>query len=259
MPFVATSPYPTVETVLNVARTAMADAGVDPVTGNIVGDVFTDDRPGTLVIIQSAYDEVQTELTNNGVETFAKQATVTGIPPVATVDPGAEVSLGFTGYFDGVQNQPGFTLPADLRLPLLLWQRQSGAMMSFREMHASKEGLPSRVKTSYSPEWDWRSDAVYMVGALLSLDIKFRYIPYLPKLTLAGGGAQQLLILNCENAVGYKAAALFSASVDGEAADKLDARANKYIEQMCIQTQRKLQRENFRRIPYSRRSSRGRR
>jgi hypothetical protein len=255
----AITPYPTAETVLNVARAAMADAGVDPISGLIVGDVFTDDRPGTLVTLQAAYDWAQSELANNGVETFAKTTIIQNVPATATTDPGLEVHLSFTGYFDGVNNNAAPILPGDLRIPLLLGQRQAGVPNAFMPVDPANDGLSSRAKTTYLTEWEWRGDAIYTQGALLALDWKLRYIPYLPKLTLAGGGQQNLLVLNCENAVGYKAAALFAASVGGEGAGTLEEQAKGFLEQMVVQTSRKQQRGNHRRIPYSARRGRGRR
>lgn len=254
MPGVATSPYPTVETVLNVARAAMADAGVDAISGEIVGDVFTDDRPGTLVTLQSAYDYVATELTNNGVETFAKTLVISNVPPVLTMDPGIDCVMGYSGYFDGVKNNQSAALPPDMRLPLWLQQRQSGTLNVFTPnppQGACNDGLVGRTKTSYSYDWSWETDGIRTPGGLLTLDWKLRYIPFLPKLTLAGGGTQLLLILGCENAVGYTAAAMFSASTGGEAASALMGQADIFIAQMCTQTTRKQQRQNHRRKGYS--------
>ena len=226
----------------------MADAGEDSVSGLIVGDVFTDDRKSTLVTVQAAYDFVQTELSNNGVGTFAKTTIIQNITPVQTQDPGIEVSLSYTGYFDGVNNNATPVLPVDLRRPLVLGQRQAGVLTGFTPMFPVNDGLPARIKQSYSTEWDWREEKLYMVGALMSLDIKCRYIPFLPKLTITN---QNILILNSENAVGYTAAAMFSASVGGEGAGGLWDNAKEFIAQLCTQETRGQQRGNHRRQPYS--------
>jgi hypothetical protein len=248
---VQTSPYPTVEQVLNVARAALADAGTDPISGLIVGDVLTDSRPGTFVHVQAAYEWLQAELENNGVTTFCKTTTLVGLPPVATQDPGINIFIGFNGNNDGVTNHATPALPSDMKIPLWMQQRQSGTQNRFvpdPPQTSSNDGLPSRVKTTYSVEWEWSTDQINMVGAILSLDLLIRYRVRLPVLTI---GTQQVLIADSLNPLGYMTAGMYSQSVGGAGAEGMIEQAKMLCDQIITQTTQQQQRGNHRRMGYA--------
>lgn len=263
MPPIATTPYPTAEQCLNRARAALADAGMN---GNaIVGDALTDDRAGVWELLNGAYGWLRRELANSGVQTFAKEQTLLNIPPVATLDPGVYVYMNFNVYNDGVSNHsPAFdgvpVLPSDLIIPLWMQQRRSGTLDRFipdPPMGASHDGLPSRIKTTYSLEWEWRQDSIFTVGGLVALDWKIRYVPTLPSLAFTGNsqtdGAQQLSIIDSVDAIGLKLAAKFAKSVGSPKTEELDGDANEAKDQLIYPSVRQQQRGNFRRQGYSRR------
>src|SRR5690242_9157854 len=132
MPAVGTAgPYPTVETVMNLARAFINDtfAGATSTPGE--GRTFTDNAPFTIPFLNAAIEELSEKLENNNVTTMTVDGFIITIPPVSATDPGIQTNLGYTGFFNGASQAATPALPADLLIPLQIWERPTGSTQDF--------------------------------------------------------------------------------------------------------------------------------
>jgi hypothetical protein len=171
MPQVQTGTYPIVENVVQNARAIIND-----MLRSTAGAILTDTAPFTSVLLNMSIRQTQRKLANNGLlSNVIDNFIITPITPVANSDPGTQVSINQNGYFNGVQELSTPTLPADLILPLSLAQRQSNSGQQFTPMNPAKGPLMSRIPGPYFGEWEWRQDAINMVGCQNTMDIRIRY------------------------------------------------------------------------------------
>jgi hypothetical protein len=157
MPVIGTTSFNSAEYVLNLSRSIVNDAA-----NGIEGDILADSQPYTFVYLNSAYQFVQDELANNGEETFKKELILTPVTPVVNTDPATQVFIYDQGYNDGGTSHALPSLPADLIIPLRLWERQSSTVNRFTPMQKANDGLPSISKGSYNVFWEWRGDTIYL-------------------------------------------------------------------------------------------------
>jgi hypothetical protein len=243
MSIVGTTSYNTADYVLNLARSIVNDAAE-----SIEGDILSNDQPYTFVYLNSAYQFLQDELVNNGEETFKKEVVLTGLLPVVNNDPATQVFIYDQGYNNGGTNFSTASLPNDLIVPLRLWERQSSTLNCFIPMGKVTDSLPSIPKQSYNGLWEWRGDSIYMPGALLTTDIRFSYLAYLPDLT---DGTSTVQIRRATNALAYLTASEFALARGSAAAESLRGQGVEMIEQMTTRTARGKQRGSYRRRPFS--------
>lgn len=168
---VATGSYPIVENVMNLAR-----AGVNDMLRGTAGQTLTDSKPFTAVYVNASIRKVQRELANNGITSNIRDNVIlTGLTPAAVSDPSIQVYVSFLGYFDGAAVKSDPKLPADLILPLEVWERQTGSGAQFIFMPQPQEGLESRIAGSYFGQWEWREDRINMTGSTITEDLRLRY------------------------------------------------------------------------------------
>lgn len=245
---VQTSPYDSAEDVMKRARVFANDAIL-----SIAGELLADSQPYVPELLNAAYDELQDELTVNGVETFAKEIDLVNLPAVASPDPGVQVNLSYTGFNNGTQNFATPTLPADMLGPLRMWERPTGTVGLFIPMKLRLDGLPSVTQSNFLRWWEWRNgasnDAIYMVGALQANDVRLRYNAFLPALVLTPQ-ASQVLILRAKDYLAWKIVALFCQGRGGEGAVYADSMAEKALAKILGRTSRRKQRASSRRAPW---------
>jgi hypothetical protein len=243
MPIVGSSSYSTAELVLNLARSIINDT-----RDSLAGEILADALPYTFVYLNSAYRYLQDELSANGVRTLEKETILKGITPVATPDPGTQVFIYDQGFNNGTTNFASPALPSDMRMPLRLWERTSGTLSNFIPMESCDDGLPSTTQGGTLRFWEWRTDGIYMVGAMQTIDIRLRYAAYLADLT---DGTSTLQLRGAENALAYLTAAEFAAARGSPLADDFRTQAGEFITQIVDYTIRQKQRGRHRRIPWS--------
>ena len=188
---------------------------------------------------------------DNGVETFPQEVILASVTPVQTLDPGVQVYINYSNYYDGVNLNASPILPQDCIIPIRLWERVSGTNQQFVAMYPVSDGLQSRPKTTWLREWEWRDDALYMVGAQQTIDIRFRYNRYLPDIA---AGDSPVPILRCAQALARYTAAEFASSRGSALTAGLYQQAQQEVDRMIGRTNRRKQRAQHRRQPYSRRS-----
>lgn len=246
-----TAPYDVVETILNFARVIANDAGV-----SIAGNLLADTQPYVFPMLNLAYRKLQDRLYNNAIESFPQEFILAALPAqsqAAFADPGIQAWIGFDGYNDGVSFNSNFALPQDMEIPLRLWERYTGQDQQFIPMYPVNDGLSDSTKTSYLRSWEWRGDRIYISGASQSLDLRIRYRRILPDIPSATPTTTPIPILRCAVPLAYLMVEIFAASRGSVVLPVFSQEKEDAIKQLVNQTTRKKQRNNFRRIPYSRR------
>lgn len=189
MPNVGVGPAPTAEAVMTRAR-----AFVNDMLRSTAGQNLTDVRPFALEYLNASIDDCQEYLANNGVTSQIKDnVIIVGLTPVINPDAGIQTNLSSTGYFNGTSTTSLVTLPQDLIVPLVLWERPTGSLIQFRKMNQPKDGLPSRVQSSYLELWDWFEDQINFRGATQSIDLRLRYEASIQPISSAANLAQAVI------------------------------------------------------------------
>lgn len=148
------------------------------------GQILVDTAPFTAPMLNSAVRRTQRYLANNGLlSNVIDNSILASIPVVGNQDPGTQVSISALGYNNGVNTFSQPVLPPDLLLPLYLAQRQSGSGAQFTPMTPAKGPLMSRIPGPYFGEWEWRNDAINLVGCTNVIDIRVRYEGRLPRIS----------------------------------------------------------------------------
>jgi hypothetical protein len=250
-PVIQVQQYDTAEYILNLARALVNDTAQ-----NLSGNLLSDSQPYTQVYLNAGYRDCQDVLMNAGYEVFPKEQIIYNIPPVASLDPAVQVSLGFNGYFDGFANHGGLYLPSDMVTPLVLWERQTtvpGVVGNqvFVKMGPCNDGLPSRAKMTWLREWDWHNDQIFMCGSVQNMDLRLRYNCYLPELVLGSSPPSQVMIRRVDRALAAFVAAEFAQARGSPQAQQFFELGNSKLQAILSQTARKKQRSNHRSQPYS--------
>lgn len=170
MPAIQDSAYVNVETVNNLIR-AM---GNDMIFSQ-AGEVLTDTANFMFILLNEALAWVTRELSNAGVDSFTKETYLTPILPIAVNDPGVQVAVSDTGYFDGLNNWPTPFVPTDLLEPVRIWERQTDSTEEWVPMYRRLNGLESVAQGTRLHIWEWRQDQIVMTGATQSNDLRLRY------------------------------------------------------------------------------------
>jgi len=170
--------------VLNLARVRVNDA-----IASLGGDILTDLKPFSQVMYNAGWRKFQTFLTYLGHSRFKQSVVLLGFPVLANLDPATQVSLAWTGSFDGTSYYSSPALPQDLILPLKIWERVSGMSAAFHRepMYQALDGLESRqIAQAFQGEWEWREDAIWMPGSRQVEDFKIEYAAFLPDAVTSG-------------------------------------------------------------------------
>lgn len=222
-PPAVTNPYDMVDTVLNMARVRLNDA-----ISGIAGDVLADTQSYTQTYVNAAWRRIQNYLRSLGYKRFINETIITGIPVVATADQSSQPYLNWQYCFDGVNWTTTPCLPQDLIQPTDLWERVSGTTGLFIPMDEVYNGLPADPKGFRNKLWEWRDDTLYLLGSLVSMDIRMRYESYHADFKTAGGTQwyqQQVPIMRCSDALAWAICAEVSRARGDVDANTFDSRA----------------------------------
>ena len=247
MPGVGTTPYDSAEYVLQIMRSLGNDA-IQSLSGNLLSD----NQPYVVPMLNSGYRHLQRKLVTRGFQALKKTMQMLNVLAVGLLDPGVQVSISYTGYFDGVQNHATPTLPADLLMPLRLWERQSATKQIFQPMFIARDGLPTRPQSIWLRDWVWQNDQIQMCGATQSNDLQIMYAAFLPDLVLTPVPSN-VLILRAENALSYYTLAKWAEARGSALTADLFGRGDECLRDILATEQLYKQRGNNRRQPYSRR------
>lgn len=205
MPPVA--PYPLVSSIMDAARMRINDMII-----STAGETLTDNAPFTPSMLNVAYQSMQQQLVSLGYATVTDSVVISGLPAVSTLDQNVEVSLSWTGYDNGSGTlNTAFVLPQKLIRPMAegLEERQSvpgGPPGSTKRMSPMDEIVGSLAhvdKGIWNRQWQWRGDAIAMIGSRVTTDLRIRFYSYFPDLD-PESTSQTVPIMRCEDALsGY--------------------------------------------------------
>lgn len=242
MPVLPSTAYLTVE-----SSTTLARAVVNDMLFSAQGEILTDTAFFTFPMVNDALEWFTNEVNNHGIDTFTKETVLTPILPIAVNDPGVQVNVSDTGYFDGVDNFESPQVPTDLLVPKRIWERQTGTTEQWRPMREILDGLPSICQGDRLGIWEWRSDAINMPGAVQSNDLRVRYEG--SQGTLATP-QDVLLFRGATGPIAYKLASVFLFSKNPEAATAAGAEAKLRVGQLATRNARMKQRVTTTRRSY---------
>ena len=180
MPILApatSSPYPSIEDVLNLAR-----AYINDTMNNGAGLIFTDSAPFILPLLNGAIAIYQRDLWNNGVPTMIREVFFIGIPPlnsslgVGVPNPATWQVLGYTGFNDGLNFYTDPALPADLLIPIRIQSRTSNTDLTFSDVNWASDGLQTFYQQYTLGDAEWQGDQIVWNGSLNEMDVRLRYL-----------------------------------------------------------------------------------
>ena len=214
--------YPSMELICNLVRSMVQDdmAGATGTIGE--GQILVDNLAISVTLgtfFNSAIRKICRRLrTTTEPMLIFDNYILLNVPPVnsnlgvSTPNPAVQVSLGFTGFFDGLEMNPSLILPANCLMVEEVWERASNSNNSFHKMAQPPFGLRGRNQHIEMHEWEWRGDQVYMPGSLQSRDLRLRYQGKLLNLYQSGVNLNTTYvpILDCEKAVANEIARLFA-------------------------------------------------
>lgn len=204
MPSIQQTIFPTVEDVLDLARSIVND--MFPGTGGTNGRILTDTAPFTLPYLNSAFRVMQRKLRNEGV-TFpiVDGYLILGLPPVVQPDPSIFCQISQLGYNNGTQVYGALKLPSDCFNVQQVRQRQTGSNQQFATMMTANDGLASGYQNNWLGQWEWRQYSIFFNGSLQTQDIMIRYTQGQPAINAPAADfpTTQLAIQDCNEAVAY--------------------------------------------------------
>ncbi|HEV2490936.1 MAG TPA: hypothetical protein VGT03_14110 [Candidatus Acidoferrales bacterium] len=185
MPVVQTTAYDEAEAALTLARALVNDAA---------GAVFSD--AVLMPFLNSAYRALQRQLAEAGVSVFVSQIDV-DMPLTNGVTP--------TQLNDASTPQ----LPTDLLVPHELWEQAAGSTDVMIPMEKITGGLPNLHPSAFLRMWEWREDAINLVGATQEITLRIRYEKSLPSLVL---GTDPVQIRSSVDPLAFSVAAMAARS-----------------------------------------------
>lgn len=228
MPVISTTAYDQAEDALSLARSLANDAS---------GAVFSD--AVLIPFLNSAYRALQRQLAEAGVSVL-----------IAQIDLDLPLTNGVTTTELSDASTP--QLPTDLLAPHQLWEQATDSSDIFTPMEKITGGLPNFQPGGRLRMWEWRTDAIQLIGATQEVTVRLRYEKSLPALVL---GSDPIQIRSSLDPLAYAVAGMAARSRGAQAlaADMLalaEAAVTKLIERYV----RPEQFKGRRRKPYGHRS-----
>jgi hypothetical protein len=251
-------PYPTVAAVMRRARAFVMDS-YGP---NGQGRILTNTAPFSVEYLNAALEEIQERLGNNGVITLTRDNMIVGpIPALAAPDPSQQISLGYQGLFVNGKMQSTPALPGEVVEILEVSERPYGSGLPFSRMTQRMEGLPiSYVQGPWLKVWEYRGDAIWMVGSVTTEELKLRYRAAFPMIqpdvvtpTNDQWTTTTINILATTNALAKLVAYHYALARGAQGAPAMATDAEKYMRLIIRRYTRGTgQRKIIRRRPYGR-------
>ena len=251
------------ETIMNLVRAICNDsqAGVNNIPGE--GQIITDSptiSPFVLPMLNSTIRKLYRMLRGVGDPCLIRDNMIfTNLPIVNSPanglgqeDPAVQTFMDPTGYFDGVQIWPNFPLPDDMLYPTQLWERTTGTNDVFHRMDAPSGGLESAMQGPYLKQWEWRNNRLNFRGATQPVDIRLRYYCSLPQFfsTTMDFSSTYVPVMDCTDFLAFDTAVLYATMLGSPGLAGLQAVAAEHMFQLKNANIRRMQHEDFARIPY---------
>jgi len=251
------------ETICNLVRALVNDSQAGPSGVPGTGQIFTDDTavsPFVLPMLNSSIRKLYRVLRNCGDPVLIKDNIIlTGLPiinsptyGVGQCDTAVQTILSPEGYFDGVQLWPNLVLPDDMLYPTKLWERWTGTNDPFRLMDAPSGGLESLLQGPKLRQWEWRNNCLNFRGATQQCDIRLRYYCSLPQFfsSTLDFSSTYVPVNDCTDFLAFETAVLYATMLGSPGLAGLQAMAAEHAFQLKNANIRRMQHQDFARIPY---------
>ena len=262
MPVIPASNYSTGVQVHNLIK----DLCNDP-QGQLYSPAFC------IQAINSAARWIGRELRNRGKMTLVEDEWNITVPQVNVKDPTLQVNVTFTGQNGNLSPANilrvaanDWDLPNDLIEPLVLLERPAGqnTMPSQMRNRTGQGGLPRRWQHQHLGEWEWRTDMIALVGALVDTEIIIRYnaVPIQFSVVAQQGNTPPYISGSLGDIDGIDACAYYAASQlipkhGGTLGPQYRQEAETLLEQIATDVTRQQQFSPTRMRPYGSGSRRG--
>jgi len=244
MPVLDQSQYQSAEDIAVRVRAILNDLQDDD---DLTGDLYSDDRPATWIIMNAAFEVCQDILADNKCAAFTKEAIIPAVPGSSMVDLASQCMITFSGTTQDGITRPTPALPPDLLEPLLIGERLAGTNGRYIPLKPQADGKPFFSGGSLHGTWDWRQDALYLPCIPQSTDLALRYMTYAPSIA---GPSSVVYVLRIADALSYMTAARFAESRGSTLASVFEQKAMDALERMYNRDNDRKQRRTYRRRRY---------
>lgn len=245
------NPYPTVNEVMDVARSRVND-----MMNDTSGDLLSNDSPASQTYLTSAWKWYQARCDTAGVQTFKRTIPIYGIPQRATNDVMNECWITWSGCSDGINQFDGPVLPQDMISPKSIWRRRSQGLNSdgsiaendvnLELMGQATDGLPPFLDCNV---YEWREDGLYFYASSYAQDWKLSYSAYRAPLDITQPDATVPMMM-CEDCLGARIAFEFANARGAAQASAMEAWAETAFNTTGLRATKIKQRQTIRRKPY---------
>lgn len=172
--------YPNLQSIANLFRFKINDTfsnstGSGTGSGGGQGLIMPNSNPDLVTLLDAAIQETYSDLRNIGdPELIIDNYIISAIPPLTAANPAVQVSLAYTGFFNGFTWDSTKKLPISLSKVLQLWERTSNTGDSFVPMTQAPFGLPGCLQGQSMRIWEMRQGQIWMPGCLQTTDIRLR-------------------------------------------------------------------------------------
>jgi hypothetical protein len=178
--------YPNLQSIADLFRASINDTfnnqgGAGVGYGGGAGLIMPNVNPDLITFLDAAIQETFSDLRNVGdPELILDNYILTGLPPVnswlgpGVVNPATQVSIAYSGYFDGVQWYSDWVLPISTSKVLFLWERQTNTNTNFVPMRQAPFGLAGVQQGIRQGQWEMRQSQIWMPGSIQLTDIRMR-------------------------------------------------------------------------------------
>lgn len=234
------SPYTTISQIIEMARMRANDMSL-----SIDGELLANDQPYLNSMVNAAWKWLQGRAATAGVETYIKEAMITGIPAAYTWGNQLFITWMGCGEVGGIE-QDAPALPPDLIMPLSIWSRTSNWPMQL--MAQAADGLPVQATAHV---YDWRTDGMYFYGYQNQpTDLRIRYSAAFPDMIIEKDTPVPMLY--AEDCFAARIVFEFANARGGSQAATMASLADTAFETFSQRTSRKNQRRSLRRQSYAR-------
>lgn len=263
----ANANYPVLETILNLVRSLSNDAFAGNTNTAGEGQVLTDlyqatanFNPQVVNCFNSAIREMYRHMRNIKAKGLIRDNFILiGIPPVngplgvSFPDPTVQTYLSTGFFFDGTNMNTSFTLPADIMMPLKMWERQSGTTNPLVEMYEAQNGLDPANQSDELRDWEWREGRINFRGALIARDIRLKYFGFVQTFTPSNPvpanyfTSTQIPVIDCEEVVAFITLRNLAIGLNPAMITILDGKAEEALFDLKNQEVRRMQATDYRR------------
>jgi hypothetical protein len=172
--------YPNLQSIADLFRFKINDTfsnstGSGTGSGGGAGLIMPNSNPDLVTLLDSAIQETYSDLRNIGdPELIIDNYIIPALPALTKTDPAVQVSLAYTGFFNGFTWDSTKKLPISLSKVLMLWERQTNTQDNFYPMTQAPFGLPGQLQGQTMKMWEMRQGQIWMPGCLQVTDIRLR-------------------------------------------------------------------------------------